>query len=75
MKQAAVTPDEFREWMNACGLETYQEAADALSLSLPAIKKYGNGTSPISTTVAFAMTAIYHKLPPWKKHHKKTRAG
>lgn len=67
MKQAAVTPDEFREWMAACGFETYQEAANALALSLPAIKKYGNGTSPISTTVALAMTAIYHKLSAWKK--------
>ena len=66
MKQAAITPQEFREWMTACGLKTYQEAAYALSLSLPAIKKYGNGTSPISKVTALAMTAIYHKLPPWE---------
>tara|TARA_R110002012_G_scaffold229399_1_gene401961 strand:+ start:692 stop:895 length:204 start_codon:yes stop_codon:yes gene_type:complete len=65
MKQAAITPDEFRQWMNACNLSKYQEAADALGISLDTAKSYGSGRSPINGTVALAMRAVFHKMGPW----------
>ncbi len=63
-KQAAMTPDQFKEWMAAMGYRQ-SDAAEALGLSLDTIKSISSGRRVAGLTVALSCNALYHRLEPW----------
>ncbi len=66
-----MTPQDFKDWRDAMGFKTQQQAADALGLSVETIQNYERGvrrdgkTAPIPYTVALACSALFNRQKPW----------
>lgn len=66
-----MTPDDFKAWRAIMGFNQKQ-AGEALGLSKSAIELYEKGARrdtgtpvEIPLAVAYACSAIYHKMEPW----------
>lgn len=67
-----MTPQEFKNWRKDMGF-TQKQAAARLGVTSLSIENWERGIrrdgkpAPISLAVAYACTAIYHRLKPWGK--------
>lgn len=61
-----MSPKEFVEWRKGCGW-TQKEAAIALHISRRSLQDYEGGKYAIPSVVALAMSAVWHRLGPWRK--------
>lgn len=68
MSEQVMSRDAFRGWLDAMGFR-YQDAADALGLSLDQVKSMALGRRDVSRTTALACSALYHRIDysndPW----------
>lgn len=55
---------QFQRWMEKAGLST-TDAAAALGCTSRAVRRYIDGTRPVSKTVALAMAAISTGTAAW----------
>lgn len=70
MTKQAMTPEQFKAWMHTMDVR-YQDAADLLGVSIDQVKSMALGRRDVSTPVAMACAAAFHRLnyrdAPWMR--------
>lgn len=61
-----MTPAKFKEWRKTMGFSSQAEAAESLGVHEKTVRNWEIGAVPISLTVQLAMSALFHRLEPWK---------
>jgi DNA-binding XRE family transcriptional regulator len=60
-----MTKHEFYLWRDSMGL-TQKDSAELLGISYRTVQDYEAGRYRIPIPVQLAMSAIFHKLSPWR---------
>ena len=57
-----------KEWRRVMGFKNQAQAAEALEYSEAMVKKWEADPEnhPVSFSVRLAMSALFHRIPPWK---------